>query len=488
MSLRRAKLDDHWRHATTQQSPSRLDSFSFERLPGLQDGTIHFRSGINAIVGGNGVGKSTLLAAIAELLTGEAIKDALGHSARLSGSQTRGVATRQGRVVNLEVIENAEGMREAQAQRFEGTTRWLEPSYLATQYRKQIEVDQNFEDNLEPLTPIHLSQEELEIASYVVGKVYSNCEIFEIADYAGIDRMPYFRVSSDGVTYGTEAMGQGELSLMLIYWTLRDLPKQSLLVLEEPETHVSPKSQSALMDIVAKFCDEKSLWIVVTTHSPAIITKLPRTGLRLVTRGVGNATIIDNPSNTQVGFLLGGGVAYRGAFLVEDSMAKSFLVAVLQELDPDLCSQFEICVAGSDSRISAALRAMPVTRHWLRIVGVYDGDSRDGLDSSDFNWPATFLPGAASPEELLIGALLQAEGAISALATELNRERQVIELAMNSAAGMDHHDWLFEMARVAGIEHEVLLRSLLRVWLQQAGNRAMAAEFCNQLRRMIDAD
>jgi predicted ATPase len=487
MSVRRAKLDDHWRHVCERPSPTRLDSVSFEGLSCLRDGTIHFRSGINAIVGANGVGKSTLLAAIAELLAGKPTTDALGHSSKLAGSRIRGVVSQIGTAVNLEIVQAGEGEREAVAAKFEGTSRWLEPSYTATQYCKQIHSDQNFDDNLEPLSPIVLSQDELDVASYIVGKTYTSCKIFEVAEYAEFERMPYFKVTADGTTYGSEAMGQGELSLMLVYWTLRDLPKRSILILEEPETHVSPKSQSALMDIVAKFCDEKNLWIVVTTHSPSIVTRVPRANLRLISRGAGPAEVLDSPTNTQIAFLLGGGVAYRGVFLVEDQAAKGFLITLLQELDPDLSAQFEICVTGSDGQISAALTAMPKTRHWLRILGVYDGDTRGKVDASNFKWPATFLPSEVSPEELLIRGLQQHDDRPDLLGQEINRSPEVVGLAFNAADGKDPHDWIFEVAKVATVDYETVLRGMLRIWLQSADNRTNATNFCKTLRGFIDA-
>lgn len=49
---------------------------------------------------------------------------------------------------------------------------------------------------------MHLDPDELSIASYLVGKKYTEFEIYEIADYGEMDRFPYLRASAAGVSYG----------------------------------------------------------------------------------------------------------------------------------------------------------------------------------------------------------------------------------------------------------------------------------------------
>jgi ABC-type branched-subunit amino acid transport system ATPase component len=64
MNLRQAKFDDIWRKVFARNYSQRLNEVSFESLQCLADSTIHFGGGITAIVGANGVGKSTLLAGV----------------------------------------------------------------------------------------------------------------------------------------------------------------------------------------------------------------------------------------------------------------------------------------------------------------------------------------------------------------------------------------------------------------------------------------
>ena len=313
MNLRQARFDDHWRHTFLRTYNTRFTDVSIEDLPCLANTKVEFSGGMSAIVGANGVGKSTLVAAIAELLANISPGVAEPYRPRLTGSKIAGTAVVEGAELHLKVQDDGAGLRIVAGDRYGGEFRWLEPSSLASRCLSQIEDDQNFDDLLESVTPLHLDPDELSIASYLVGKKYTEFEIYEIADYGEMDRFPYLRASAAGVSYGSECMGRGELSLMLTYWTLRDLPKNSILILEEPETHVSPRSQDCLMNIVAKFCDEKGIWVLTTTHSPTIIRHIPGKHLKLIARGNGPAAVVKNATNADIAFILGGGVAFRGA-------------------------------------------------------------------------------------------------------------------------------------------------------------------------------
>ena len=63
--MRHVKALDHWRHVYNNAYRRYIQSFNYSNIAGVGSGEIVFRGGINAICGGNGVGKSTLLDAIA---------------------------------------------------------------------------------------------------------------------------------------------------------------------------------------------------------------------------------------------------------------------------------------------------------------------------------------------------------------------------------------------------------------------------------------
>jgi len=474
MNLRRAKFEDHWRHVFRRRYPTRLTSLSFTKLYCLSDADVEFSSGINVIVGGNGVGKSTVSIAIAELLAEE--PDVIGHEygPRLQGSEIRGTAFVEDAEIHPVVKDSPEG-RVSSGDKFTGECRRLDPSDLATTCVHKIQADHNFDDLLESVSPIELPDDDLRIASYLVGKKYDAIRIFEIDDYGGLETFPYFDVSVDGLDYGSEGMGRGELALLLLYWTLRDMSAKSILVLEEPETHVSPFSQDCLMNILAKVSDERSIWTIITTHSPTIIRNIPREHIKLLVREPGHASKFHKASKLDIAILLGGGVAYRGAMLVEDKGAQQFVEALLEQLDPDLLRQFEVVAAGSESSITAILKAMPRSRNGLSLYGAYDGDMRGALAGADLGWPYGFLPGDAAPEEILCS--LESENLSVELGTELGRPALEMTMALGHAEGADHHDYFGQFASATNLEKAVVVRGFAKVWLSRPENQEAAKEF-----------
>jgi energy-coupling factor transporter ATP-binding protein EcfA2 len=488
MNLRDSKFDDHWRHVFLRTYPTRFTAATLTNLKVPADSTVNFSAGINAIVGGNGVGKSTVVAAITELLAADPNSIESGYRSKLQGSTISGTAFCTGTEVHLGVQDDGSGGRIANGGKFEGHFRWLDPSDLANRSIHQIHADQNFDDLLEPLTPLQLSSEELKIASYLVGKEYDDIGIFEISEYGGYEVFPYFQVSSCGASYGSEGMGRGELSLLLTYWTLRDIPSNAILILEEPETHVSPSSQDSLMNIVAKFSDERAIWVIVTTHSPTIARRIPREHLKLLIRGLGAALCAPNANKLDVALLLGGGAAYQGVILVEDQKARQFTLALLEKLEPEMLRQFEIIVAGSDSNITNLLRSMPTTRSWLTFIGIYDGDLRSSLIVQEHKWPHGFLPGDVAPEILLKSLADTTQTLADDIARELGTSVEQANLALNHAAGADHHEYFGKFAAALNLEVSIVIRGFVRIWLTQESNEEAARGFIEVVRKAVRGD
>ena len=96
MSVRAAQVDKHWQRTFARQYLNTYDQLKFGDLFCLGAGEVRFRSGITAIVGGNGVGKSTLASALGELLEREASPRFLANRSRLLGSVLDGLITESG--------------------------------------------------------------------------------------------------------------------------------------------------------------------------------------------------------------------------------------------------------------------------------------------------------------------------------------------------------------------------------------------------------
>lgn len=481
MSLRAAKFNDHWRRAFARAYSVRYEALNFVGLRSLADDSVSFAKGITAIIGGNGVGKSTLAHAIVDVLAGdEPVPELKKSSKRLIGSELNGTLHLEENQRNISV-SNING-RFIGPIKFDGAFAWLDPSRAAILSQQQILGDPNFADLLDGIGAIALDKDQLEMASYVVGKSYQECNVWEIEEYGSFERFPYFQVQSGGVSYGSEDMGQGELSLLYSLWTINDAPKNSILVIEEPETHISSRSQGALMNALARACDTKGIWTIITTHSPVILSYIPKENVRLLISNGVKSRLIDQPLVHQIASIAGGGVAYKALILVEDECAKLFSEFVIEIIDPDLKQQLAFAITGSESVISTVLRNLPRVPRSTVIYGLYDGDQREKIDNNGFKWQHGFLPTTEAPDVILRKEALAQDGA-ERLSKELHTTPASVLASLDATTGLDHHDWLSEFANGMVRDTRSTIRGLVIVWV--ANNPTTARELVDQLRAAI---
>ncbi|MDR5769725.1 AAA family ATPase [Caballeronia sp. LZ028] len=481
MNLRAAKFNDFWRTAFARKYPQRVQSIALTDAKAVADSHLIFPAGIVALVGGNGVGKSTFAHAIAEgLFDTSTTPDLTTQHARISGSRIKFALTKNGvsfsRQVSFEAsdrgIDGAETL----------TCNWLDPSLFATKCRQQVHGDEAFEEILDGVTPLDLSDEELALASYIVGKQYIRCQVWEISEYGPFDLWPYFRVATRGANYSSESMGQGELALLSAIWAINRYPDNSVVILEEPETHVSSRSQSSFMDFLAKGCAERGLSFVVTTHSSTILQKIPMDHLFLIVSNGQKSEVIPSPRFHQVAALVGGGVAYRSLVVVEDEAAKALCEAILEFADPDLARQVIYSVArDGESEIVRILKAMPPVAGWGKLVGCFDGDQRQRHAALALPWPHIFLPSEQAPDRLLRDWLLGLDTTDAASNLSVDHNDLVVALAV--ADGIDHHDWFRTVAQNLHQEVLVLVKAAAKLWIRD--NEALAKQFAGELKNSM---
>lgn len=245
--MRHARAADFKRSVfRSRKFDHQLTEATFDGVPRLGSGSIQFRSGLTAITGLNGVGKSTLMQLL-EVVGKRKEQDPEGL-ALISGGSFR-ITPSTETTTNIVLID---------------------PTQEAHNL-KSVFNQPNLNDLLEPLSPRRLQGESLSEICQLIGRDYESVEVFEI-DEIGDNILPYFRVSFCGISYGSESMGHGELALHVLYWQLTTLEGGGILLVEEPENRISTESQLALLNIIAKFSVESKLWIILTTHSPLILS------------------------------------------------------------------------------------------------------------------------------------------------------------------------------------------------------------------------
>ena len=483
MAYRSAKFGDYWRAALAKDYEVKIEHLKYEGVRCLEDGAAIFSRGITAIVGGNGVGKSTLARATIEILKGaNGVKQSQLLNDPLKGSQLQALVRDESGSFQLDCSISPDGDRILSKKEFSKHVIWLDPSKMALICQEQISGDPSFSDLLEANGSRLCSAQEVEGASYVVGKNYTKLEVWEIQDYGPLECLPYFKVEFNGISYGSEDMGRGELALLTSLWALKRAPMNSIMILEEPENHISARSQSALMNVLAMTCARCSLWVILTTHSSVIIDRLPKDNIRLLASRDGKSILISQPNIHDVASILGGGVAFTSLLMAEDECSKVLISTLCEKIDPDLFHQITIVDSRGVSKIDAALKNLPKPDNWkTRIIGVYDGDQRSE-NRPLLNWPYIYLPGQEAPEILLKNSVQSNQGR-STFATYLQKGEHDIIVALDASSGLNHHDWLCEVANILGLDKSIITRALCSIWIDS--NEILANEFIRDLRKAM---
>ena len=273
-------------------------------------------------------------------------------------------------------------------------------------------------------------------------------------------------------------MGLGELALHVMLWHLDRIEPQSILLIEEPETHISPRSQQAFLNVLARTSARKKVWVIVTTHSAGIVARIPREHIRLVYRDGAVIGTISGPSENQLNSVIGVTNAIRAILLVEDRVARLFGREWIARAAPDLAHQVDVRDCGSLSKINNVLNSFPHGSGSPRVLGLYDGDQR----TSRYNWPHAYLPGTSAPEIVLRSAV----GDGQRLATNLGKDIQAVRFALDNFQGLNHHDWMIEIARHLAVTLENLIAALTDVWLASDSGTSESEAALNDLRSSIN--
>lgn len=489
--MRRARSQDHWRRLcdVQKQRQIKLSSLEFTDVVGLGRGTIQLHHALTVLCGANGAGKSTTLTAIGLPLdlvaTSERtqIRHALCHlNVRLTTapdhSEVKKFTFDRGLLIGSEC-------KKFEVHRIDPGAEWF-------RIRDLVVSESNWNELLDQHGPRDLRREELAELSYLTGKDYSKVTLYEIDEYSGSDvPIPYCLVCIGEQEYRFEEMGAGEGALFLVWWSLMQIRQPAILLLEQPETHVTSRSQLALMDILAAKC-EKQVCCIVTTHSTEIISYVPKECLRLLVRNQADVEVVGSPDDGLLRMVLGVEVSRKAIVLTEDRCARIVTREIVRRFRPDLSSQIHVTDSGSESGVLAVLEHFPKDTPGAVIVGLLDGDQRSTFktyDEAGFSiplgkrHPVEFLPGNKAPEVLLRD---YATNNVDALAATLQIERGRVLTVLTSIEGRDHHDWLEEFSKRIDVTFEHAISILISTMLTDETIRDSFEYLANRLAEHAD--
>lgn len=331
-----------------------------------------------------------------------------------------------------------------------------------------------------------VTKDELEDINYLIGKSYSYCSIREIEDVDGSDLpFPFFQVEVDGIKYDTRSMGSGEHFLLYLFWCIKSTDKDTLLIIEEPETYISIFSQTHFADYIGKILAEDGVKVILTTHSPYILRNIKNENIRIVSRVGNNVSIIMPDSDITVEGALGISQNCLGTFFVEDRVAADFLTVILEDKAPWILKQYTIDIVDGESAISERLKFPKSNNIHYSFVGIYDGDMRDSLSNKDeLNWGYCFLPGKNAAEENF-RECIRIPQKLEKLCAVLGKDQQKVIAFLATIEGLDCHDWFLEFRKHLSVEGRVLVNAFYSTVMNEDPS---IEEFVSELQKVIETN
>ncbi|MDP1525046.1 MAG: ATP-binding protein [Rhodocyclaceae bacterium] len=265
--------------------------------------------------------------------------------------------------------------------------------------------------------------------------------------------------------YSEPHMGAGEQKIIRLMRALEALPERSLVLIEEPEITLHPDAQRGLAWYFMNLAKRKGHQIILTTHSAELFEALPGSARILLARRKTGVDVVPNIPSIQAARELSSVVkSNNDLILVEDSVAKLFLIDILERFDRPLLHHTSIVPVGNTHDVYRMVQSF--RGEGVRAVGVRDADIGNAAGDHVFS-----LPGDLAPEELLLSDenIAQAEGLMHGIGDAFGRAK---------IAGIDHtgSKWAKKvfpaLASEMGIDVEKLRDRLTLAWLNQNGEAA----------------
>ncbi|MEW1586354.1 AAA family ATPase [Micromonospora vinacea] len=445
--------------------------------------TLSFSPGISVVSGGNGAGKSTLLGAVWRCLSGLEPEEG---STIPNVPPWLGQLKIVGTYADVPFEAELDVASRDKTSTFPSSVVYLNPAAETEEVLRHFRSDPQSSDLIEGVDPASFDGNQLQALAYILRREYSEFLVYEVTAFSADDTpLPYFEVTSMGKRYTLQQMGRGELAAAYLLWRLQELPPGSVVLLEEPESHLAAFSQDKLVDTIVSIVIERDLCLVISSHSPGFFQKLPAEHVVLVS-SLPFPSIRCGLSASELANHLGVQARTAAVVLVEDQVAAEFLHAILSALDRDALRHLDVrAVASGQSGVKRIVSEVSSSgADHVRIIGILDGDQRPRGGQASAG-KIGYLVGDSAPEIILRDTINRwRSGEFDDWCSPLPGGNEALRLCLERLDGRDLHDWIFELAEEFG-GLRAAVRAITDLVLRDTSLKAQCEEMVTWLRAQV---
>lgn len=283
-------------------------------------------------------------------------------------------------------------------------------------------------------------------------------------------------VSVNGFNYSQFHQGAGEDATFDLLSLLQVVPSTSLVLIDEIEASLHPRSQRRLMHFLLWVARTKHVQVVVSTHSPYILSELPEEGRILIERGTNGPVITYGPSPEYALNKMDDHINPQLYVFAEDSESIVAAQAILRALSVDI-QYIKFIAVGPSNDVSSAARVAQNRDFPITAVGVLDAD-KSAMEN------CAVLPGNRAPEIEIFSAM---SDKIDDVCARLQKSNTVVRDALDQTLAVDnHHQWPQFFAERIGESATYIWETFCRIWAARTLTEEEKRNFCQTLLPNLD--
>jgi energy-coupling factor transporter ATP-binding protein EcfA2 len=462
--MRKADIDHAWEKCRdAQREHLRIDTITARHDQGSDDLAVASR--LTAFIGPNGVGKTSFLKSLNAVFLGEFDPIARPPIRRIGGFY-------RGQNFTINCPDNMalpKGL----------TVEYVNVSVAVHQMRQFFDGQAHLDELLEQYEPNSPNQLLLGLYRHVCARNFDSMTVLEIEAPAlpGVNEdeviddsddlvFPFFFVEIAGLKYDNRTMGFGELCACYLIWKLNRSRTGVVILLDEPDSHLSPISRRALSDALALLAKQRELWVAFTTHSIELLEKMREAEVFLVQAD----TVLDTPrilpAETRRDAIRALGLASQRRLLivVEDVDAQATVWHLVNRWANHIADSVDVqIVRDGAAEVCRFVSYFPSESRVGRVLGILDGDKRQDFASE--GGEILFLPGSADPIEAAVAEVNQN---CDVFAEKLGADPMELRRTLRAIAHVNHHDFLTALIARHPLERttvEYVRRALIGAWM-----------------------
>lgn len=472
------KLATKW--VTNRGWPQRLEWLEISGLRGWEGQRINLDFPLIAIAGENGVGKSTILQAIASLYRSPSESERSPYASQYFPDSP------WDKIHDAKIayqVKEGDGSKTGSIQK--PTDRWRETPERRKRNVLFIDLKRiqaltsrlgyqriakalNEEDRRELL-----SQDSVNRLSSICGRTYDSVG----RALSNIDQNRWVPIASiRGQQYSGFHHGAGELALVELLNV--DFPQYSMVLIDEFETSLHPRAQRRLLREMADICRVKEIQIVLTTHSPYVLEELPPQGRMYVMNTGSGKSLMTGVSPSFALTQMDDDPHPELDIYVEDVDAKILLEEIIVATKKELIRRCEIIPFGG-ANVGLALGTMVYERRFTRPSIVFlDGDQEPARGCE-------ILPGGDAPERVVFRDLRSAgwRNVPERIGRAPSETIDALEAAMTKG---DHHEWVPDAADRLVVGGNELWRALSSAWVAHCADNAIIGAISDTIEARLE--